>query len=117
PGRKKVVTAVHVTQTGASSGSAAPSREYRSNRLRSRSGRTQAVATPPATPKIHHGSASRRWPWPCESPWKISTARDGVMVSALMAEITVETAMVTANWRKNWPLTPPRKQHGRNTDV
>ena len=48
---------------------------------------------------------------------KISTARDGVMVRALMAEMIVETAIVTANWRKNWPLTPPRKQHGMNTEL
>jgi hypothetical protein len=46
---------------------------------------------------------------------KISTARDGVMVRALIAEITVEAAIVTANCRKNCPLTPPRKQHGTNT--
>ena len=28
----------------------------------------------------------------------------------------VETAIVTANWRKNWPVMPPRKQHGMNTE-
>ena len=39
------------------------------------------------------------------------------MVRALMAEMIVETAMVTANCRKNWPLTPPRKQHGMNTEL
>ena len=44
------------------------------------------------------------------------TARDGVMVRALTAEMIVETEIVTANWRKNWPLTPPRKQQGMNTD-
>ena len=32
-----------------------------------------------------------------------------------MAEMIVETAIVTANWRKNWPVMPPRKQHGMNT--
>ena len=37
------------------------------------------------------------------------------MVMALMAEMIVDTAMVTANWRKNWPVMPPRKQHGTNT--
>ena len=35
------------------------------------------------------------------SPWKIRTAREGVMVMALMAEMTVEAAIVTANWWKN----------------
>ena len=49
------------------------------------------------------------------SPLKINTARDGVMVRALTAEMNVETAMVTANWRKNWPVMPPRKQQGTNT--
>jgi len=38
------------------------------------------------------------------------------MVRALTAEMIVETAIVTANCRKNWPLTPPRKQHGRKTE-
>ncbi len=45
----------------------------------------------------------------------MTTARDGVIVRALMAEMQVETAMVTANWRKNWPVMPPRKQTGTNT--
>ena len=39
------------------------------------------------------------------------------MVKALMAEMIVETAMVTANWRKNWPVMPARKQHGMNTEL
>ena len=39
------------------------------------------------------------------------------MVRALMAEMIVETAIVTANWRKNWPVMPPRKQHGMNTEL
>ena len=38
------------------------------------------------------------------------------MVSALTAEMIVETAIVTANCRKNWPVIPPRKQHGTNTE-
>ena len=38
------------------------------------------------------------------------------MVRALTAEMIVETAIVTANWRKNWPVIPPRKQHGTNTE-
>ena len=28
----------------------------------------------------------------------------------------VDTAIVTANWRKNWPVIPPMKQHGTNTE-
>ena len=56
------------------------------------------------------------WPWAPFSVLKISTARDGVMVRALTAEMIVETAIVTANWRKNWPVIPPRKQQGTNTE-
>ena len=37
-------------------------------------------------------------------------ARAGLSVSELKAEITVETAIVTANWRKNWPVMPPMKR-------
>ncbi len=48
---------------------------------------------------------------------KIITARDGVIVNALTAEMIVETAIVTANWRKNWPVMPPRKQQGTNTEL
>ena len=39
------------------------------------------------------------------------------MVRALTAEMIVETEIVTANWRKNCPLTPPRKQQGMNTEL
>ncbi len=39
------------------------------------------------------------------------------MVSALIAEMIVETAIVTANCRKNWPVMPPKKQHGTNTEL
>ena len=56
-----------------------------------------------------------RSPAPRTSLLKISTARDGVMVMALMAEMTVETAIVTANWRKNWPVMPLMNAHGTNT--
>ncbi len=48
---------------------------------------------------------------------KMSTARDGVMVSALTAEMIVETAIVTANWRKNCPVIPLMKQHGTKTEL
>jgi len=36
---------------------------------------------------------------------------------ALMAEIIIEAAIVSANWRKNWPVMPPRKALGRNTEL
>ena len=42
-------------------------------------------------------------------------ASAGLSVSELKAEMTVETAMVTANWRKNWPLIPPRNAAGMKT--
>src|SRR5579862_3049290 len=61
-------------------------------------GPSQAVNMPTATPNIHQGKASFRCTCP---PWvssvlKIKTAREGVIVKALTAEIIVETAMVTA---------------------
>ena len=42
-------------------------------------------------------------------------ASAGLRVSELIAEITVETAIVTANWRKNWPVIPLMNAHGTNT--
>ncbi len=42
-------------------------------------------------------------------------ARAGLKVSELNAEITVETAMVRANWRKNCPVMPLMNAHGTNT--
>ncbi len=79
----------------------------------------QSVSIPPTMPKIHQGSASRlnSWPWAPSSVLKIITARDGVIVKALIAEMIVETAIVTANCRKNSPVIPPRKQHGMNTEL
>ena len=42
-------------------------------------------------------------------------ASAGLSVSELNAEITVETAIVRANWRKNWPVMPLMKAQGTNT--
>ena len=42
-------------------------------------------------------------------------ARAGLRVRELKAENTVETEIVTANWRKNWPVMPGRKQTGTKT--
>jgi len=39
-------------------------------------------------------------------------AEAGLSVSELNAEITVDTAMVKANCRKNWPMMPVMKAHG-----
>ena len=38
-------------------------------------------------------------------------------MSETISEITVEVAMVTANWRKNWPRMPVRNTEGMNTAV
>ena len=39
----------------------------------------------------------------------------GLKVSDTISEITVAVAMVTANWRKNWPRMPVKKVEGMNT--
>ena len=39
----------------------------------------------------------------------------GLSVSETKQEITVDAAIVTANWRKNWPVMPDRKAEGTNT--
>ena len=39
----------------------------------------------------------------------------GLKVKELMVEMIVETAIVTANCRKNWPVIPPMKAHGTKT--
>jgi hypothetical protein len=46
----------------------------------------------------------------------MATARDGVRVIALMAEMTIDAAMVTANCLKNCPTTPGMKTLGRKTE-
>src|SRR5437667_11590892 len=43
-------------------------------------------------------------------------ARAGDSVSELSAEIAVETAMVSANWRKNVPVIPAINAVGINTE-
>ena len=80
-------------------------------------GPNQTAARPPATPKIHHGKTSRRcsWAFPTTAVLKSKTAREGVMVTALTAEMTVETEIVSANWRKKWPVMPPMNAQGTNT--
>src|SRR5690349_18779128 len=45
-----------------------------------------------------------------------SAARAGESVSELSAEIAVETAMVSANWRKNVPVMPAMNAVGINTE-
>src|SRR5579862_6002812 len=42
-------------------------------------------------------------------------ASAGLSVSELNVEIKVETAIVSANWRKNCPTIPDKKAHGMKT--
>ena len=85
---------------------------------------SRTASSPPRIANAHHGSASRfsswwpPWPPPCASCFlKMITARDGVIVSALTAEMIVDTAIVTANCWKNCPVIPLRKQQGTNTEL
>ncbi len=49
--------------------------------------------------------------------WRRNTPHSaGDRVSALIAEISIATLMVTANWRNNWPEMPGMKPIGTNTD-
>ena len=48
---------------------------------------------------------------------KTETARDGVSVMALMAEMIIEAEIVSANWRKNWPGMPGKNAPGRSTQT
>ena len=66
----------------------------------------------PSGGKANHGSGSK---CPFSRRFSNRAARAGLSVSELNAEITVETAMVRANWRKNWPMMPVMKAHGTNT--
>ena len=45
-----------------------------------------------------------------------NAARAGESVSELSAEIAVETAIVSANWRKNVPVMPVMNAVGINTE-
>ena len=44
-------------------------------------------------------------------------ARAGLRVNELNAEITVDVAIVNANWRKNWPTIPEMNAQGTKTAV
>ena len=66
----------------------------------------------PTGAKANHGSGSKL---PLTRGRRRIADRAGLRVSELKAEITVETAMVRANWRKNWPMMPLMNAHGMNT--
>ena len=74
---------------------------------RRRPGRRTTTAMPPG----HRRVRSRQ----CLRPAKMAAARAGVIVIAFTAEMTIDTAIVSANWRKNCPLMPPRNALGKNT--
>ena len=42
-------------------------------------------------------------------------ASAGLRVSELIVESTVDAAIVSANWRKNWPVIPEMNAQGMNT--
>jgi len=61
--------------------------------------------------KTNHGSGSKL---PFTRGRSKIADNAGLKVSELNAEITVETAMVNANWRKNCPMMPVMNAHGTN---
>ena len=75
-----------------------------------------AELVPDPRPHRHEGEPRQRLEVPLLSGgFKSSADRAGLKVSELNAEITVETAIVKANWRKNWPMMPVMNAHGMNT--
>ena len=63
-------------------------------------------------PRITRPIKPRRGPL-----WRRNTAqRAGDRVSAFSAEMDIETLMVTANWRNNWPEMPGMKAMGTKTE-
>ena len=66
----------------------------------------------PSGTKANHGNGSKA---PFARRLSRMAASAGLRVSELKAEMTVETAMVRANWRKNWPMMPVMNAHGTNT--
>ena len=77
--------------------------------------RNSQPSQPPTGDERHPAAASDRRP--SARGLSSSAARAGLSVSELNAEITVETAIVRANWRKNWPVMPrderARHEHRR----
>ena len=74
-----------------------------------------AMATPnkpPASGKTTHGSGGVA---PLSRGRSRMAVNAGLKVNELYAEISVDTAIVRANCRKNWPVMPVIKAHGTNT--
>src|SRR4029077_8800111 len=53
--------------------------------------------------------------WPGSCALNSTAHKAGLKVSDTKHEINVDTAIVTANWRKNCPVMPDRKAEGTNT--
>src|SRR5947208_1139295 len=104
------VSSVDFTPPGAASAPAG-----RPSQTPSVGANSQTVANPPNRAKLHHGSASLPEcrplspraafcllsEWPTVRWAKIEAARAGVIVMALIADITIDAEMVRANWRNN----------------
>ena len=75
------------------------------------------VSTYPTTarPAANASRGSGASPLPLSRGRSRSAARAGLSVSELNAEMSVETAIVSANCRKNWPVMPLMNAHGTNT--
>src|ERR1700733_15363590 len=66
----------------------------------------------PMIPLSIQPSGPRGWPW-----WRRNTPHNaGDNVNALIAEISIATLIVTANWRNSVPDTPGMNPTGTNTD-
>jgi hypothetical protein len=74
--------------------------------------RNSQPSQPPRTGKASQGNGGAA---SLSSGRKSSAVSAGLSVSELKAEMTVETAMVNANWRKNNPVMPLMKAHGMKT--
>ncbi len=52
----------------------------------------------------------------CAPGFSSTEQRAGLRLSALIAEITIDTETATANCRNSWPLMPGMKATGTNTE-
>src|SRR5207253_8892256 len=73
-----------------------------------------AQNSPPASNTINIGGRALRAA-ACLRDGNRIAASAGLSVSELKAQISVDTAMVSANWRKNCPVIPEMNAHGTNT--
>src|SRR5690606_11795991 len=67
---------------------------------------------PPATTNASHGSGAARF---LSRGRNSSAVSAGLSVNELNVEITIDTAIVSANCRKNCPMMPVMNAHGTNT--